>query len=200
MLLKRAGLFSGDTKKGDKWNKRGYFENVAISNLEIEYLRINDTDGLLKRFQPLDLKAQFPSFRSKVIQALESEGLQDNIRWFYKNPKTAMCWRLWDQSFPSAQWVIVTRNRVDSLRSLHHTEFMDAYGTSDEWERFLDYYDVLFSRIRANCDSFTLDIDRVFCEGVAPVAELFEFIGDLSADNVLECVEPNLWHYGNSGE
>lgn len=197
LLISRAGVFGGDTKKGNKWNRKGYFENLAIADLEIEYLRRSDTEGLLKRFQPINLDEPFPDFNVNVCRAIRQQGLTEGGRWYYKNPKTAMLWRLWHRNFPFAKWVIVKRNRADTIRSLKHTEFMDAYETDDQWNQFLDYYDSLLGDIQNNCDSFTLDIDRVFSEGLPPVEELFNFLGDLSTDNVLECVEPSLWNYGN---
>lgn len=196
-ILDRAGIWGGKMKVGDdkypvKYNPYGYFENIAITEVLVDYLKKNDTANLEKRFQPVNLDADDPEFYKKITKCLE--GKDDNQKWFYKNVKNAFCWRLWDKYFPDATWLIVKRNREDILRSIKKTSFMDAYSLVAEWELYLDK---IYSLIKMICTArrfFILDIDKVMRGELWELKLILELMEIKYSDNLLECIDKKYWN------
>jgi len=174
-LLHWAGLFGGSMKVGDRWNKKGYFENLRVRDILIRYLRANDKDKEGKRYQPRNLDAKWFRFGHEVTQAMHDEGAGKR-RWYFKDPKILVCRNLWLEHFPSARWVLVTRNHRDTIDSLMRTEFMDAYSTREEWAAFLGRYDYWMAEVRriARNKTFTFNIDRIFQGEIEAAQELFD--------------------------
>lgn len=193
-ILNSFGVFGGDMKKGDKWNKSGYFENIEITNLVIRYLQNNDINNLGKRFNPRVLNVDVKDFSSKIYEILENQGMEPTQKWFYKNPKTAVCWRLFDKHYPYAKWIVIERDREELLNSLMRTEFMDAWQTKEEWQNFIRYYDVLMKEIKANCNCFVFNINTMFNGDYSQVEDLLKFVG-IDAELVLSgIIDKTLWN------
>jgi len=162
-ILKELGVFTGLTKKGDNYNRYGYFENIAISNILINILRANDLFGLNKKFQPLYLPSvPDPNvFRTKVLNIIKEQGYTEHTHWAFKDPKILLCSDVFMRSFKKAKWVIIKRDKQKLIESLLRTPFMDAYQTKIEWENFLGIYDIHIKRVMDNCDHFVVDIDQL---------------------------------------
>ena len=194
MMLDSAGLFGGVMKPGDRWNPKGYYENVAITELTVEYLIENDFNGLKKKFYPTDLDADFPNYRERVLNIIDSEGRAEGQRWFYKNAKVGLCWRLWARHFPEAKWVIVHRDKKEIVDSLMRTDFMDAFNKRDNWERFVDYHRKLIDDLSQEVDHFVFNINRVFIGVESEIERLLKYVGVDPTPKAMECVERKLWN------
>lgn len=195
-MLNQVGVWGGEMKIGDseypvKYNPYGYFENIAINKILIDYLRTNDTMNMGKRFQPLNLDADYEEFDKKVIASLS--GKNEKQPWFYKNVKSVFCWRLWDKYFPEATWVIVKRNRDDILKSIKRTSFMDAYNTDEEWRLYLDKLDSIVNTIQVKCRFFVIDIDKIFRGDLWEFKLIISLIGLTYSDKMLGCIDKNCW-------
>jgi|TARA_R100000084_G_C4653953_1_gene151591 hypothetical protein len=176
LILTELGLWGGNMKKGDRWNKNGYYENIAITSLLIDYLRENDKEQLLKKYNPLTLDADYYKFDLLIKEILYVESLPYNEKWFYKNPKIAFCWQLFNKYFPNAQWIIVKRNRNEILNSILRTEFMDAYKSVNEWNNYLDKYEILINNIKSNCNYTEFNINNVFDNKISEVKKLCYYL------------------------
>jgi len=81
-LLHHCGVWAGECRQADQWNPRGYFENIALTQL--------------RKNRALSLES--------VKRALENEGYQGGP-WLYKS--TPWSWRFWEPFNPF--WVLVRR-------------------------------------------------------------------------------------------
>lgn len=177
LLLHSFGLWSGDTKEANKFNPKGFYENLEISQLLIDYLRENDTENLGKRYQPLILDKTDASIREKIFDIVRSQGLKEDQPWFYKDPKIAICRNLLIDAFPNAKWIWVNRSQDRTIRSLMRTDFMDAYDTEKEWASFLAVYGFYKLDLQLKTKVFELDIDKVMNNDQSEVDRLSEFLG-----------------------
>lgn len=195
MMLETAGLFGGQTKPGDKWNARGYFENEGITQIVVDLLRSLDVDGLGKRFYPHYVSAHQPGFREAVHASLIEQGWDGRQRWYYKNNKTLLTWRVWHHAFPNARWVIVKRDEEQIIRSCLRTEFMDAYDSRDEWRQYLNYHLALIDEIKSAVPNWhEFSIDRVFESDENEVREMVLFTGCTYQTEIMRCIERRLWN------
>lgn len=181
LLLHSFGLWSGDTKEANEFNPKGFYENLEISQLLIDYLRENDTENLGKRYQPLILDKTDSSIREKIFDIVRSQGLKEDQPWFYKDPKIAICRNLLVDAFPNAKWIWVNRSQDRTIRSLMRTDFMDAYTTEKEWASFLAVYGFYKLDLQLKTNVFELNIDKVMNKDQSEVDRLSEFLG-LEAD------------------
>lgn len=181
LLLHSFGLWSGDTKEGNEFNPKGFYENLEISQILIDYLRANDKENLGKRFHPLMLNHTDISVRQKILDVVKSQGLRDDQPWFYKDPKIAICRDLLLDTFPNAKWIWVNRSQDRTIRSLMRTDFMDAYETEKEWASFLAVYGFYKQDLKSKTDLFELNIDKIMDKDQSEVERLSEYLG-LEAD------------------
>lgn len=192
-LVSAFGFFGGTMKGADAWNPHGYYENEAVTELVVEYMRSHDHKGLGKRFHPLDLSGPSDHFAGEVVSRIRSEGLCDGQRWFYKNTKIPFCWRLWDQHFPNAQWVTVRRDKNQILDSLIRTPFMDAYSGVEEWESFLSLYEVALDEIERNCDAFPFNVSSIFGQDSSEIDSLLSFLSKASVEVAYSIIDRSIW-------
>ncbi len=184
LLLHYFGLWSGDTKEANEFNPKGFYENLEISQLLIDYLQENDTENLGKRYQPLILDKTDSSIREKIFDIVKSQGLKQDQPWFYKDPKIAICRNLLVDAFPNAKWIWVNRSQDRTIRSLMRTDFMDAYTTEQEWSSFLAVYGFYKLDLQLKTNVFELNIDKVMNKDQSEVDRLSEFLG-IEADFTL---------------
>lgn len=184
LLLHYFGLWSGDTKEANEFNPKGFYENLEISQLLINYLQENDTENLGKRYQPLILDKTDSSIREKIFDIVKSQGLKQDQPWFYKDPKIAICRNLLVDAFPNAKWIWVNRSQDRTIRSLMRTDFMDAYTTEQEWSSFLAVYGFYKLDLQLKTNVFELNIDKVMNKDQSEVDRLSEFLG-IEADFTL---------------
>jgi len=194
-ILHEHGVFGGIMKPADGNNARGYFENIQITSLLIEYLRRNDIENKLKKYNPKDLKSMMVEFDFFVNQILTEEGLKEGENWFFKDPKIAFCWNMMHRSFPEAKWIIVKRDESQVLNSIIKTDFMDAYNTTQDWIDYLNVYNHNLEQLEKKCNPFILNINKVFNNDLTELRSMFDFIGVKLNENIVDkCVEKKLWN------
>ena len=190
------GFFGGRTKPGDAFNATGYYENTAVEDLIVSYLRHADACNLGRRFQPFGLDAPFPGFACRVLDRLYDQGYDGARPFFYKDTKTPLVWPLWDRSFPQARWVLVERNRRDTLASIRRAPFMTHYETERQWAAYLDRYDRLLTHIRSEVAScHTVNADALLAGDRREVQELSSYLErPARARRASAMVDPSLCH------
>lgn len=153
-LLGEAGLWLGQTVPASPENPRGFFENTRIRERIIKPLLSDflgaDPLGVRSLPEPgaLPLFAQLPR---AIARALRDEGYGGAEPWGYKDAKLTLLWPAFAEAFPQAQWVILRRERAETVASLARTSFM-AQHTRDPafWHAFCDAYE-------ARLDALTRD-------------------------------------------
>jgi hypothetical protein len=193
MTLKQSGVFTGITKPGDKYNKYGYFENIEITNIIVDLLRKNDA-GLGKRYQPVNYNFEIQDFNSKIQSILLNEGYTHG-KWLYKDPKIALTWKLWNNAFPNAKWIILVRNESETIDSYMRTEFMDAYNNKEQWLDYLNKFNQNINEIKKQTTFFQLDIKDIINNNSKKIEDLYSFIEVKNTDEYLKCVDKKI--FGN---
>jgi len=192
-MLNELGVFVGNCKKPDKWNVNGYFENIPITDIVVKYLKENDIHNLGKKYQPINLDKKFEHFGHKINNTILKQGLQKGENWLYKNPKTPICWRLFNEHFPNAKWIILERNTKEHLNSLLRTKFMDAYDTEKEWLDFINIYKNYHNDIRKNCNTITINMSDMFNDNKNLINNICEFL-DIEKKDVSYCLNKKVWN------
>jgi hypothetical protein len=125
-----CGAFGGDMSGPNKNNEKGMFENQVIRNQIVKpYLRQIGADPLGQ--YPLPSETPIPeNWRENILSVMESQGLVDGEDWMYKGAKMTIHWKVWNDAFPNAKWVIVRRKTPDIVRSCLRTGFMRAFAHS----------------------------------------------------------------------
>lgn len=112
-----CGAWGGKMFGPQKANAKGMYEHVALRNLTKAYLREIEADPFCQFPLPEITGLMIPrDWRKNVERIMQNEGYQ-NGPWFYKCPKMAHIWPVWNFAFPEAKWVIVRRKTGDIVNS-----------------------------------------------------------------------------------
>lgn len=86
-IFAKHGLWAGDLKKADQWNKRGYFENMELR------------EALKRRFgwPPRFIPELHPEWRAEVHRIIRSQGWNGQP-WMFKCGVSY--WRVWEDFKP----------------------------------------------------------------------------------------------------
>jgi hypothetical protein len=166
MCLASCGAWAGVCRPADRRNPRGYFENMALSEM-------------LKRQAPMD--------RSEVEQVLADEGYAGGP-WFVKHAPQP--WRHWLRDF-KPRWVAIHRPRNEIVRSMMaadgldevqatklasvHIEHIREFANETRGVATIEARPIIrgdFSALECLCDRLGLSFDR---------------------DRVVGLVDPSLW-------
>ncbi|WP_240789442.1 sulfotransferase [Pseudooceanicola onchidii] len=180
-VLHDHGLWLGDTVPGNAENPQGYFESRALRDGIVKpLLRDLGADPLGVRSLPAwDVLPPDPTLRGRITRQLRTEGYDGSQPWGFKDPKLTLLWRLFDQAFPNAIWVIVTRDRARVIDSLCRTSFMARHSTSaDYWVPFCNAYDHRLSQLRrSGARVFEVDSDALSDGGFGQIRKVIEATG-----------------------
>lgn len=154
-LLAVCGLWLGGTIPGGKENPRGFFENAILrEKLQKEILRRGNFDPLgVQRLPPTSWEPDVRNFRDVVGRVLAAEGYDASRTWGFKDAKMSLTWRIWNQHFPRARWIIVSRPAEQVVDSCLRTSFMRYHsGDADFWRRFVEAYRLRLADLQAAVD------------------------------------------------
>lgn len=92
-------------------------------------------------------------FRSAVL-ALAEIDVTKNAVWGFKAIKGLLFWRLVNEAFPKAKWIVIHREREEHIDSLLRTSFMNTYTTREGWDRYLTEIDEHMLDLIAEIDNW----------------------------------------------
>jgi hypothetical protein len=207
-IINLCGAFSGNCVGPNKYNAKGMFENQCIrQNILKPYLKSQGYDALGQYPIPDTKKLQIPcDFKDRVLASIKSEGLVENMPWFYKGAKMCQMWPVWDYAFPDAKWVIVRRKTSDIVHSCMHTGFMRAFSdkqiqkaikvnSAEEgwlwWVRRHEDYFVEMIKAGLNCK--IIWPERMVCGDYKQIHELIDWLGLEWHCEIYNFIEPKLW-------
>lgn len=179
--LASLGVWSGETIVGNASNQKGYFENTVIRQKIVKpILMSHGFDPLgVRTLPPRDFCPKITvkhgysiaDYLHTVLKAQNHEELQP---WLYKDAKLSLIWRLMNQEFPSAVWIIVRRNRADFIGSCLNTDFMSQHSRRPEfWHGFADAIEERLKELMNTVRfSYPIDADKV---AMGQFSELREF-------------------------
>lgn len=106
--LHRCGMWVGECRGRDERNAKGYWENESIKQLTNKaMLKLAGFDAL--GIKPLPENPLGMPLPSHVLEGLMQKQGYGGGPWGFKDPKTLLCWPAWDEAFPDASWVLVSR-------------------------------------------------------------------------------------------
>lgn len=180
-VLHDHGLWLGGTVAGNAENPQGYFENRAIRDGIVKPMLADlGADPLgVRSLPPWDLLPPCPQLPRQVTRILRREGYDGGGPWGFKDPKLTLLWPAFDQAFPNAVWVIVTRDRARVIDSLCRTSFMARHSTSPEfWKPFCNAYEHRLNRLRASgAKVFDVDSDALAGGDFSQIAPVLAAVG-----------------------
>jgi hypothetical protein len=208
-LLREFGAWTGETVPGSGENPRGFFENNEIrAKILKPTLRAVGGDGTgITRLPKVDVenKLYYPiggrkvHLRLRMRQILEEQGYDGKQRWLYKEPKLALLWRMFDYSFPDAQWVVVRRDRDSFVKSCIRTSFMAQYSKDASfWNNVGDEYDLRLDQLTHTVSNVTeLKTSDILTGDTADLEKMVMRMDGLNfaVAKVRKFVDPKYWHH-----
>ena len=180
-VLAALGLWVGETIPGNPDNPEGYFENRRLRETQLKPVLSAlgaDPRGVapLPRTEALP---PCPALGRRLLKALKEDGYGGRGPWGYKDPKLALLWPLFARAFPSATWVIVTRQREAVLSSLARASFMRQHSTSPEfWKPFCACYDDRLDALRqSGVTVFEIAAEELMAGDVSSLAPVCATLG-----------------------
>jgi hypothetical protein len=208
-LLHEFGAWTGETVPGTGENPTGFFENGEIREkiLKPTLRAVNGDAGGIMRFPDACVaqKIKYPfegrrvSMALRIRKIIESQGYDNVQRWMYKEPKVTLLWRMFDHSFPNAQWIIVRRERAGFVKSCIKTSFMAQYSKDEAfWNNVGDEYDRRLDALADTVSNVTqLQTSDILSGDLSALKKLVKGMDGMKflSTKVQELVNPNHWHH-----
>ena len=67
------------------------------------------------------------------------QGLKEQV-WFVKNSKLLFFWRMWNNAFPNARWILVRRDPKEVATACVRTYTMTGRTQYEEWLEWAEWY------------------------------------------------------------
>lgn len=207
-VINLCGAFGGAMSPPNRNNSKGMFENIRIRNTILKpYLRDLKVDMLGQYPLPNVDSLPIPtSWQTRVEQVIREEGYQGGP-WMYKGAKMCLTWPIWNYAFPNAKWIIVRRRTGDIVNSCIKTNFMRAFqrkmfqqtvGAKNEWEGWVWWVNQHEKRfvemINEGLNVKVVWPDRMVRGDYSQIYEMIEWLGLDWNSEVLNFVDPKLWH------
>ena len=208
-LLREFGAWTGETVPGTGENIRWFFENNEIRTEVLKpTLRAvgGDATGVTRLPNAdVDPKLNYPvgdrkvRLRLRMRQIIQEQGYNSEQRWLYKEPKMTLLWRMFDNSFPDAEWVVVRRDRDSFVKSCIKTSFMAQYSKNPEfWGNVADEYDLRLEQLMQTVSNVTeLQTSDILSGDTADLKKMVMGMDGLSfaIAKVRKFVDPTHWHH-----
>jgi len=125
-------------------------------------------------------KYGFEQFHQKRV--MEAGGDWENIAYFGDKCNPVYLYKEWmEERYPYVKFLILKRNRRDTMASIKAAEFIRAHGF-EHWLKFHDKRMKILEKIAGHSNVFMVDFDRIQNDAQA----LFKEIGDfLNLDSSL---------------
>ena len=203
-IFASLGVWAGTASPGDKNNPRGYFEHIT--------LRDHITKGILAAhgYDPLGVQTFPPrsfnpsikfnhalTLRQTVDAIIRDDGYVPGYRWLYKDPKMSLVWRMYDDAFPNAIWIVVSRDRDDFVRSCLKTNFMVRHSTDPSfWDRVAQQYEQrLADIVEGVATCYEVRTDDVVQGDFSDIERICRAHGlDYNSDSIAAFVSPQFWN------
>lgn len=205
-LLHRAGLWVGECLKGSPENPAGFFENIRLKDGVVKpILSIHgyDKKGMLS--VPEETLSFYSSDIPELVKDhLESDGYQYHVPWGYKDSKLLLMWASFHKAFPKARWVIVQRNREDTLASMKRTGFINTPEVRKEIEADASFLEKRVDRYQKGIDEikncaglqwYTVDADEIISGNYGSLINTIEACGlRFNEERARKFVDPKIWN------
>ena len=94
----------------ENWRLKKFLRNIPLS---------------LEKHPPYPEVLNIPGkFKDNVLSVMTQQGYKNNRPWMFKESLLTPTWKMWDNAFPDAQWIIVYRDPKDIINSCMKTTYM----------------------------------------------------------------------------
>ena len=202
-IINLCGAFGGKMRPPNVNNKKGMFENTAITqNIVKPFLKSigADTMGQNPLPDPIKIRRKIVSdgndWALRVLNVLREEGYKNNRLWFYKGAKMCLMWEMWHSAFPDAKWIIVRRDKQKIVESCLRTSFMRAYKDRQGWSQWVDWHEKRFKEMLENkLDAIEISSEKVILGDLSEVKTIVIETGlSYNEEAIRNFVSPELFH------
>jgi len=99
-------------------------ENVSLRALSKATVNQLSEDCFMPTYKAL---ATVLDWEKDVQYALKDQTIPESMPFMYKDSQITQLWKLWNEVYPNAKWIIVRRRTGDILHSLHETAYMTRF-------------------------------------------------------------------------
>ena len=203
-IFATLGVWTGTTVPGNEDNPKGYFEHVILrEQVTKAILAAHGFDPLgIRPLPPRDFNPSIEFNRSFTLrQAIDAiirnDGYKSESNWLYKGPKMSLLWRIYDNAFPNAIWIVASRNREGFVRSCLKTNFMSRHSADPSfWHQYAEEYEQrladLAGAVATHHEVKTDDIIRGDFSGIEHICRAHDL--EYQLDRVAEFVSPRFWN------
>lgn len=162
------------------------FENKKLKKLNSAFINRNTNSYNMPSTNEIFLS---PYMQEKIIKIILEERLEKGI-FVYKDSGLSQVWKIWNELFPEAKWIIVRRRTGDILNSCIQTAYMkrfknernlDAVNAMTEregWSWWVKQYEAKFiEMIKADLDYRIVWPERMRDGNYLQMKETVEWIG-----------------------
>ncbi len=212
-MLGLCGAFTGKTPQPVKGESRSMGENKRIfTQAVLPYLLDVEIDPTGQwPIQYNDIPNMPPEIcRQQVSTALHMYKYIDGP-WLYKSNVASIMWKVWNEAFPNAKWIIVRRRTGDIVSSCMSTSYMQAFkdqenieaiGTSTEqeaWIKWVRLYETFFiDMITAGLNCKIVWPERFIQGDYEQLHEIIDWVGLQWKPVVIDYINPKLWKGGGT--
>jgi hypothetical protein len=200
-VINLCGAFGGDMSLHP-----GSYENGAIQQfIETPYLESIGADPMGQHPLPSEINNTPLNWQKLVDTQLLAEGYTKGA-WMYKSARAALLWKVWNNAYPNAKWVIVRRRTGDIVQSCLKTGYMAAFISKDNrdainvnteeagWLWWVHEYEKRFvEMITEGVNCKVVWPERMVNGDYRQMYEVLDWIGLPWKTQVLTFVDPLLW-------
>lgn len=204
-ILGELGLWLGSTVPGgDLSNPKGFFESFALrEKVNKKILTEIGCDPLgVRKLPELHSLPSVKGLRDYIAKLLHADHYDGKSPWGFKDAKLTLLWPIWRETFPDAQWLIVSRPRELVVRSCLKTQFMRQHSVQAAfWERFCDQYDERLAVLREDVSSvMEIDASQLIAGNFTDLMKVAKRMGlAWDSDRVSDFIDPAFWGDRNPG-
>lgn len=193
-IISSTNVFTGDCTRMN--------ENKLIREQMINYYASIGVD--VKAQYPLPIVKYINDFQSIILDKLYQDGYKGDKEWMYKSSRLCQTWKLWNNAFPDAKWIIVRRKPTDIVYSCQHTSFMTAFkneetrkrigveSESEGWSWWIKQHEKLFiDMIQNGLNCKVVWPDRIQSGDYTQIEEMLNWLGlEYDLNRIKEQIEP----------
>lgn len=169
-ILHDSGIFCGECKPGDEFNKDGYFENIKINKILGDILKSKDVNKEGRKFSPINLE-----INQSINQSIAFEFGEHNT-FFIKNIKIALLYNLFLEFNPKI--ILIYRDRNDIIKSFYRTNFMNQFDNEDQMNLYLDCFFENMNSIKNKFSNvLSINSSKIMNLDILEINKLEDFLG-----------------------
>ena len=144
-----CGAWKGSTVGANLDNPKGFFEHKGLRDVIDYNIFVRLGWDPVKKLPPVNYTVNNSNLKNIIWKILKNDGYKNNKPWLYKSPKASLIWRLYNDAFPRAKWIIVKRNEKSIINSLIKARSINFHSTDPVfWKSFIKEYNLRIEKLK----------------------------------------------------